>query len=115
MAKQPIKTSEDQDKREDIALLSIGEEEYQKRFPLTLAALKKLEAEDADPSKIVLRVTAKSAGFRRGGMSHPATATDHPLSDFRDPAVIEAILSEAELVAEITTAESKPAETPDAE
>lgn len=115
MAKQPVKTSEDQDKRENLALLSLAEEEFQKRFPLTLAALKKLEAEDADPRKLVLRVTAKTAGFRRGGISHPATATDHPLSDFQDPAAIEAILTEAELVAEITTAETKPAETSDAE
>ncbi|WP_429813560.1 hypothetical protein [Ensifer sp. B1-9] len=112
MAKQPIKTSEDQGKGDDLALLSIGEEEFQKRFPLTFAALRKLDAEGADPRKIVLRVTAKAAGFRRGGISHPASPTDHPLSDFRDPAAIEAILSETELVAEITTAET---ETSDAE
>lgn len=111
MAKQPVKTSEDQDMREDLSVLSRVEEELQ-RYPLMVAALRKLETEGADPRKVVLRVTAKTAGFRRGGISHPATPTDHPLSDFRDPDVIEAILAEIELVAEITTAKT---ETSDAE
>ncbi|MGX1259802.1 hypothetical protein [Sinorhizobium fredii] len=111
MAKQSIKTTTDQARGDELGTIrSIGAEEFQKRFPLTFAALSKLDAEGADPRKIVLRVSAKSAGFRRGGISHPAGQTDHPLSDFRDPAHLEAILAEPELVAEITVAEPADAE-----
>ncbi|WP_085025588.1 hypothetical protein [Ensifer aridi] len=110
MAKQSIKRTDDQAKGEDLALMSIGADEFQKRFPRTFAALSKLEDEGADPRKAVLRVSAKAAGFRRGGISHPAEQTDRPLSDFRDPAQLEAILAEPALAASITTAEAADAE-----
>lgn len=30
----------------------------------------------------ILRITSKRDGFRRGGMAHPATATDHAIDAF---------------------------------
>lgn len=96
--------SGDQPKADHLPVLSLSEEQALKEFPLTFSALKKLDEQDVDPMTVVLRVSAKSAGFRRGGISHSVTQTDHPLSAFSHPAQIEAILSEPALAAELTTA-----------
>ena len=48
----------------------------------------------------VLRVTAKVAGFRRGGIAHPAEPVDHPVGSLK-PHQIEAMLAEPQLVVEL--------------
>lgn len=47
----------------------------------------------------VIRITSKVAGFRRGGIAHPAQA-DHPIRTFT-PDQLEAILGEANLTVEL--------------
>lgn len=54
----------------------------------------------------VLRIRAKRDGFRRAGMAHPATPTDHPL-DALTADQVEALKAEPMLVVE--EVEDKPA------
>jgi len=110
MARKPAAPADDQtiandqSKPDVLPVLTLGKDLFQEKFPLTFGALTKLDEQDIDTASIVLRVSAKSAGFRRGGISHSMAQTDHPLSAFSHPAQIEAILSEPALVAELTTA-----------
>lgn len=73
-----------------------NEDEMRTRFPLTVAMMEG-HSKETPP---VLRVTSKRAGFWRGGISHPAAATDHPALSL-SPAQAEAILGEPMLVVEI--------------
>ena len=44
-----------------------------------------------------LRVSSKKDGFRRAGLTHPATAVDHPLEDL-EPWQVKALKAEPLLV-----------------
>lgn len=46
-----------------------------------------------------LRITSRREGFRRAGLAHPTTATEHALSDF-SPAQLAQLLGEPELEVE---------------
>jgi hypothetical protein len=53
---------------------------------------------DNQPVKM-LRITAKRDGFRRAGIAHPGTATEHEASNFTDDQ-IEQLKTEPMLVVE---------------
>lgn len=77
------------------------EEAFRAGYPLIAKMIDNMPA--ANPGDIFIRITAKTAGFRRGGMSHPATSTDHRFIDFPvDLDQLEAILGEPELVVDFT-------------
>ncbi|WP_455270310.1 hypothetical protein [Rhizobium herbae] len=79
----------------------MSEAAFRKDYPLVAKMIDTMPV--ASPGDIFIRITAKTAGFRRGGMSHPATPTEHRFVDFPvDLDQLEAILGEAELVVEFT-------------
>lgn len=64
--------------------------------PLTQAILK-----DWDETRApVIRITSKVAGFRRGGIAHPAQAIDHPIRSM-SPDQLEKFLGEPNLTVEL--------------
>jgi uncharacterized protein (DUF433 family) len=77
------------------------EQAFRADYPLVAGMIDNMPA--AAPGDVFIRITAKTAGFRRGGMSHPAAPTEHRFVDFPvDLDQLEAILGEAELVVEFT-------------
>ncbi|WP_152966478.1 HI1506-related protein [Gulbenkiania mobilis] len=52
----------------------------------------------------MIRITAKVDGFRRAGVAHPATPTDHPDDTFTE-AQLTALQDEPMLVVEVVTDE----------
>lgn len=58
----------------------------------------------------ILRITSKRAGFRRAGIEHPATPTDHPIEAFT-PEQLAMLKAETIMltVEEIEVAKSKDA------
>lgn len=55
----------------------------------------------------VLRITAKRDGFRRSGIAHPATPTDHPIGRFTE-AQIAALEAEPQLVVQRIVLDAPP-------
>ncbi|MGY5789058.1 hypothetical protein ACXHXM_02005 len=76
-----------------------AQELFERDYPLLAAELEAWGWLAGGPAP-VLRIKAKQAGFRRGGLAHPTEAVDHDLQAF-SPAQIEAILGEPMLVAEL--------------
>lgn len=72
------------------------EEKFKASYPRTFALI----SGHQEMTQPVLRITPKSPGFRRGGIAHPAGATDYPALSM-SPIVIEALLDEPMLVIEI--------------
>ena len=60
------------------------------------AALEKWRSTSSEPPRAV-RVVAKVDGFRRAGMAHPTTPVEHPVENFADPGVLEALFAERQL------------------
>jgi hypothetical protein len=54
----------------------------------------------------MIRITAKKDGFRRGGISHPAAATEYPDNKFT-PAELEVLKKEPMLVVELVAGSTK--------
>ncbi len=66
------------------------------RHPLTKALFEHWD-ESRSP---VIRITSKEAGFFRGGIRHPAEATDYPIETL-SPGQLETILGETLLIVEL--------------
>ncbi|OJF90636.1 hypothetical protein AX761_23340 [Rhizobium sp. 58] len=75
----------------------IGDEDsFSATHPLTFAMV----SGHKEMTQPILRITPKVAGFRRGGIAHPAGVTDYNSLSL-SPSAVEAILSEPALVVEI--------------
>lgn len=72
---------------------------FERDFPRTAELLGDWRATEGHDHP-ALRVTSKVAGFRRGGMAHPAEPVDHPVG-LLQPHQIEAFLDEPMLVVEL--------------
>lgn len=84
-------------------LLNATEAEMRSKFPRLAAAIDAWRTRHGDAKVAAVRITAKRDGFRRAGMSHTAAPTDHPADRFADPALIEQLLDEPNLVVEFLT------------
>lgn len=60
----------------------------------------------------ILRITSKRAGFRRGGLAHPAEAVDHARSRFTEEQIAE-LKAEPMLVVEEISAGKQSGKAPD--
>ena len=96
MTKRPAKTVEDRitEGAEPMAAVEATLAELEAALPLTHAVMDAWQ-ERGGQGEPILRVTAKVAGFRRAGIEHSATATDHPLSTL-ELEQVEALLADAQ-------------------
>lgn len=85
------------------ALDELPPEEFRWRWPRLTAALEDLSNAGASTAPL-LKVSAKVAGFRRGGMAHGVEPATYPLESLH-PDAVEAILGEPMLVAELVEGE----------
>lgn len=70
--------------------------EFAMMFPRLAAALEKWRSTSSEPPRAV-RVVAKVDGFRRAGMAHPTTPVEHPVENFAEPGLLEALFAERQL------------------
>lgn len=73
--------------------------EYRRLYPTLSALTERLRVEGKN-QQFVMRITAKKAGFRRGGLEHPTSPVQHRALNFT-PDQLEQLLSEPNLVVEI--------------
>jgi cell division septation protein DedD len=73
--------------------------EYRRSFPTLSALTDRLRVEGKN-QQFIMRITAKKAGFRRGGLEHPTSPVQHRALNFT-PDQLEQLLTEPNLVVEI--------------
>lgn len=83
---------------------AVSQDEFASGFPLTAAALASWAETREQPVsalEVHVRISARREGFRRAGMMHNIHPVDHPISAFRLPEQLEALLAEPMLSVEL--------------
>lgn len=83
---------------------AMAQDDFESRFPLTAAALAawaETREGAVSASELNVRISARREGFWRAGMMHGVQPVDHPISAFRLPEQLEALLAEPMLSVEL--------------
>lgn len=86
---------------ETVQAFSSEEVQFAAKYPKLSAAVEAFRAANPDRRPTAMRIAAKAEGFRRAGIAHSTTPTDHPVEKFRLPEQAELLLGEPELIVEL--------------